>query len=58
MADTFDNWLKNHQNLGGFLASSYVDWNILHPPKDDIASKFIVRQISKNVNKTILYVRY
>ena len=39
MTDTFDKWLKNHQNLGGFLASSYVDWNILHSPKDDIVSK-------------------
>ena len=35
----FDHWLKNHQNLGGFLASSYVDWDILHSPLHDIVHK-------------------
>ena len=35
----FDHWLKNHQKLGGFLASSYVDWNILHSPLHDIVHK-------------------
>ncbi|SVB79281.1 uncharacterized protein METZ01_LOCUS232135, partial [marine metagenome] len=35
----FDHWLKNHQKLGGFLASSYVDWNLLHSPCKDIVKK-------------------
>ena len=35
----FDHWLKNHQKLGGFLASSYVDWDILHSPLHDIVHK-------------------
>ena len=35
----FDHWLTNHQKLGGFLASSYVDWNILHSPLYDIVKK-------------------
>ena len=35
----FDHWLTNHQKLGGFLASSYVDWDILHSPLYDIVKK-------------------
>ena len=35
----FDHWLKNHQKLGGFLASSYVDWDLLHSPCKDIVKK-------------------
>ena len=35
----FDHWLSNHQKLGGFLATSYVDWGILHSPMHDIVRK-------------------
>jgi len=35
----FDHWLNNHQRLGGFLASSYVDWKLLHSPLYDIVRK-------------------
>ena len=34
--DPFTNWLQEHKSMGGYIASSYVDWNILHDPGDDI----------------------
>ena len=35
-ADPTTTFLQDHQAMGGFVASSYVDWNILHSPQDSI----------------------
>ena len=31
----FINWFEKHKEMGGYVASSYVDWNILHSPLQD-----------------------
>lgn len=31
----FVNWFNKHNEMGGYVASSYVDWNILHSPQRD-----------------------
>ena len=34
--DPFTKWLTKHQDMGGYVASAYVNWDILHDPGDDI----------------------
>ena len=34
--DPFTKWLDKHQSMGGYVASSYVNWDILADPGDDI----------------------
>jgi|TARA_R110000764_G_scaffold14058_1_gene40388 hypothetical protein len=35
----FNHWLTHHEKLGGYLATSYVGWDILHSPMNDIVAK-------------------
>ena len=34
--DPFTKWLDEHRSMGGYVASSYVNWDILHDPGSDI----------------------
>ena len=34
--DPFTEWLDKHQSMGGYVASSYVNWDILSDPGDNI----------------------
>lgn len=35
----FEHWLNDLENKGGYLASSYVNWNILHSPLHDVVKQ-------------------
>lgn len=35
----FKHWLTHHEKMGGYIASSYVGWDLLHSPMKDLVSK-------------------